>query len=125
MVEPGENILLQTQKYKNPSAFTLGSGFGGGPGQNRTADTRIFRSCQTVENYRLSADYAPQQNCRARFVSKNQYVEISCKKLSADCDSAAEFDQACFCCSHFFYAQEKLSTLLQSATFSQRSRALA
>jgi len=56
---------------------------------------------------------------------KINVLRSAVKTLSTDCDSAAEFAQACFCCSHFFSLSKKLLTLLQSATFSQRSRALA
>ena len=35
---------MPLSKNEKPSARKLGSGFGGDPGQNRTADTRIFRS---------------------------------------------------------------------------------
>ena len=44
------------RKNKNPSAFTLGSGFGGGPGQNRTADTRIFSPLPELSHAKQSLD---------------------------------------------------------------------
>ena len=60
--------MFRSRENKKPSAFTLGSGFGG-LGQNRTADTRIFRSCQTDENYRFSADSITKYAIKTELVS--------------------------------------------------------